>query len=41
VLLDNMGEADEAVRCYKEVLKAAVDAGDETAEALACNCIGA
>eukprot|EP00962_Isochrysis_galbana_P040390 scaffold14621_cov55-Isochrysis_galbana.AAC.2 len=36
-----MGEADEAVRCYKDVLKVAVDAGDQTAEALACNCIGA
>eukprot|EP00967_Tisochrysis_lutea_P098971 scaffold146662_cov28-Tisochrysis_lutea.AAC.2 len=35
-----MGEYEEAVRCYKDVLKTAMDAGDATAEALACNCIG-
>mmetsp|Transcript_28812 Transcript_28812/g.88337 ORF Transcript_28812/g.88337 Transcript_28812/m.88337 type:complete len:314 (+) Transcript_28812:2079-3020(+) len=40
VLFDNMGEYEEAVRCYKDVLKTAMDAGDATAEALACNCIG-
>ena len=40
VLYENMGEDDSALRCYKELLRASLDAGDAVGEALACNCIG-
>jgi len=40
VLYENMGEDDAALRCYKELLRASLDAGDAVGEALACNCIG-
>lgn len=35
-----MGEDSAALRCYKELLRASLDAGDAVGEALACNCIG-
>lgn len=37
---ENMGEDSAALRCYKELLRASLDAGDAVGEALACNCIG-
>ena len=40
VLFENMGEDTSALRCYKELLRASLDAGDAVGEALACNCIG-
>ena len=40
VLYENMGEDGAALRCYKELLRASLDAGDAVGEALACNCIG-
>jgi len=40
VLYENMGEDEQALRCYKELLRASLDAGDAVGEALACNCIG-
>ena len=40
VLYENMGEESAALRCYKELLRTSVDAGDAVGEALACNCIG-
>ena len=35
-----MGEDCAALKCYKELLRASLDAGDAVGEALACNCIG-
>jgi len=40
VLYENMAEDASALRCYKELLRASLDAGDAVGEALACNCIG-
>ena len=40
VLYENMGEDEVALRCYKDLLRASLDAGDAVGEALACNCIG-
>ena len=40
VLYENMGDDASALRCYKELLRASLDAGDAVGEALACNCIG-
>lgn len=40
VLHDNAGEAGQALRCYKDLLRASLEIGDVVSEALACNCIG-
>jgi len=40
VLYENMGDDEQALRCYKELLRASLDAGDAVGEALSCNCIG-
>ena len=40
VLFENMGEAAQALRCYKDLLRASLENCDAVAEALACNCIG-
>lgn len=40
VLHDNAGEAGQALRCYKDLLRTSLETGDVVSEALACNCIG-
>ena len=40
VLYENMGETQLALKCYKELLRASLEAGDAVGKALACNCIG-
>ncbi|KAL1495147.1 hypothetical protein AB1Y20_017012 [Prymnesium parvum] len=40
VLFENMGETGAALKCYKDLLRASLEAGDAVGEALACNAIG-
>ena len=40
VLYENMGAHDDALACYRECLRIALESNDATSEALACNAIG-